>query len=75
MPGARTSDLPRGTFFVRYMPTDLRERVVRRAAGRFVRAANAGAAAIEYTDGLRGRKEFAVDYRSCRGIFMLPPAR
>ena len=63
VPHTGTIDVPRGTLFVRYMPADLRERVISRAAGHFVRVPNAGAAALGYTDVLRGRKEFAVYYR------------
>lgn len=58
-----TRERPRGTVFARYMPANLRDEVTRRMAGRFVHVPSAGAAAIEYTDVLRGHKEFAVYYR------------
>lgn len=54
---------PRGSLFVRFMPPDLRERVVTRTRGAYEDAAHAGAAAVEYMDVLRGRKDFVVYYR------------
>jgi fructose-1,6-bisphosphatase/inositol monophosphatase family enzyme len=63
VPPADETRVPRGTFFVRYMPDSLRESVSACAAGRFVHVPHAGAAAVEYTEVLRGRKEFAVYYR------------
>jgi fructose-1,6-bisphosphatase/inositol monophosphatase family enzyme len=55
--------IPRGALFVRYMPPALRESVVTRLDGRIEATVHTGAAAIEYTDIARGRKEFAVYYR------------
>jgi len=52
-----------GTFFVRYMPPHIRARVLDRVEGRFHDAPHAGAAAVEYTDVLRGRKDFVAYYR------------
>lgn len=57
------SEPRRGSLFVRFMPEGLRSRVLTAASGRYIEAAHAGAAAIEYTDILRGRKDFAVYYR------------
>ncbi len=53
----------RGSMFVRFMPEALRSRVMAAAAGKYHEAAHAGAAAVEYTDILRGCKDFAVYYR------------
>lgn len=53
----------RGTFFVRYMPEEVRGLVLRHVDGRFAEAPHAGAAAVEYTDVLRGRKDFVAYYR------------
>jgi len=63
--GARTTphQTPHGSMFVRFMPDSVRSRVIAAASGRYAEAAHAGAAAIEYTDILRGRKDFAVYYR------------
>lgn len=63
VPPAAELGAPRGTVFVRYMPDALREAVTLRTTGRYVHVPHAGAAAVEYTDILRGRKEFAVYYR------------
>jgi fructose-1,6-bisphosphatase/inositol monophosphatase family enzyme len=64
VPPAIPENRPRGTFFVRYMPPALRRAVTERvSAGGFVNVAQTGAAAVEYTDVLLGRKEFAVYYR------------
>lgn len=49
--------------FVRFMPDALRARVRAAASGHYDEAPHAGAAAVEYTDILRGRKDFAVYYR------------
>ena len=65
----RRDDIPdsygrcRGSMFVRFMPDVLRARVRTAASGQYDEAPHAGAAAIEYTDILRGRKDFAVYYR------------
>lgn len=54
---------PHGSMFVRFMPDNLRQGAMQRVHGKYVEAAHAGAAAVEYTDILRGRKDFAVYYR------------
>ena len=53
----------RATLFVRFMPEARRTVVLARLDGRYVQAASCGAAAVEYTDVLRGRKDFVVYYR------------
>jgi fructose-1,6-bisphosphatase/inositol monophosphatase family enzyme len=63
VPARESDDALRGTFFVRFMPEDLQARVLERSDDRFMPAAQAGAAAVEYTDVLRGAKDFDVYYR------------
>lgn len=53
----------RGTFFVRFMPEETRTRLLSHVDGRFIQAPTAGAAAVEYTDVLRGKKDFVAYYR------------
>jgi fructose-1,6-bisphosphatase/inositol monophosphatase family enzyme len=45
------------------MPLEIREHVLASTSGHIVATAHTGAAAIEYTDIARGRKEFAIYYR------------
>ena len=59
-PDGRT---PRGALFIRYMPPDIREHVLASTSDHIVATAHTGAAAIEYTEIARGRKEFAIYYR------------
>ena len=54
---------PRGALFVRYMPPSVRDSVLSSLAGHIEPTMHTGAAAIEYTDIIRGRQEFAVYYR------------
>lgn len=55
-------DRPRGTVHHRYMPADLSE-AVRTALEPYDAAADLHCAALEYTDILRGRRDFGVFYR------------
>jgi fructose-1,6-bisphosphatase/inositol monophosphatase family enzyme len=63
VPDTPGAERPGGSFFLRFMPPEVRARVAARVAGRFDDVAHAGAAAIEYTDVLRGRKDFVTYYR------------
>jgi fructose-1,6-bisphosphatase/inositol monophosphatase family enzyme len=45
------------------MPPDIREHVLASTSDHIVATAHTGAAAIEYTEIARGRKEFAIYYR------------
>lgn len=57
------AERPRASVFVRFMPAEARERFVSRVSPH-VEAVNAsGAAAVEYTDVLRGRKDLVVYFR------------
>jgi fructose-1,6-bisphosphatase/inositol monophosphatase family enzyme len=53
----------RGSLLVRYMPGSLGETVAQATRGRFHAVPDSGCAAVEYTDILGGRREFAVYYR------------
>ena len=53
----------RGALFARFMPPAVRELVATRTRGRFHVVPQSGAAAIEYTDILAGRRDFAVFHR------------
>jgi len=53
---------PRGTLHVRYMPEELR-RLAGQATGRFNEMPDNHCAAVEYTEVLRGRRDFAVYFR------------
>lgn len=63
VPAVASPTAPTGTLFVRYMPTDLRTSVTTIATERFEVVADSACAAIEYTEVLRGRQDFAVYYR------------
>ncbi len=63
VPSSTTADLPRGTYLSRFMPMRLRDAVTRALETRIAPASLAGAAAVEYTDVLRGRREFVAYYR------------
>jgi fructose-1,6-bisphosphatase/inositol monophosphatase family enzyme len=54
---------PRAALFVRYMPPDVRVSVLDRTAGRVAATAHSGAAAIEYTNIVRGEADLAIYYR------------
>lgn len=60
---ADTSGPVRGSVFVRFMPPQAREAFVTRVTSHVTPAASSGAAAVEYTDVLRGRKDVVVYYR------------
>lgn len=62
-PADSQNDALSGTFSSRFMPAALRSRIAERTAGRFEQARLSGAAAIEYTDIVLGRKNFATYYR------------
>jgi fructose-1,6-bisphosphatase/inositol monophosphatase family enzyme len=63
VPDRRSAERPRGTFLSRFMPPDVRDRVTTRLADHVTPATQSGAAAVEYTDVLRGRREFVAYYR------------
>ena len=63
IPRATDGDPPRGVIMSRYMPSDLGETVARRMEGRFRPTQPTGSAAIEYTDILKGERDFVVYYR------------
>lgn len=63
VPAGTAGDRPRGTYLSRFMPTELREAVTRGLDTQITPAAQSGAAAVEYTDVLRGRREFIAYYR------------
>lgn len=54
---------PSGTLFVRYMPAVLRTSVSTVAADRFAIVSDSACAAVEYTEIVRGRQDFAVYFR------------
>lgn len=58
-----TSGPLRGSVFVRFMPPPAREAFVARLTPHVEPATSSGAAAVEYTDVLRGRKDVVVYYR------------
>jgi fructose-1,6-bisphosphatase/inositol monophosphatase family enzyme len=60
---ASEPDALRGSVFVRFMPPAEREAFVARVTPHVQPAASSGAAAVEYTDVLRGRKDLVVYYR------------
>jgi fructose-1,6-bisphosphatase/inositol monophosphatase family enzyme len=53
----------RGSVYVRFMPESLTTAITHAGAGRFQPLAECGCAAVEYTNVLEGRKEFALYYR------------
>jgi fructose-1,6-bisphosphatase/inositol monophosphatase family enzyme len=64
VPATGVSAAPRGLLMVRYMPPDLRAHVAQVAhAAQFDIVADSVCAAVEYTEILRGEKDFAVYYR------------
>lgn len=63
VPDGTDTGLPRGTYLSRFMPPHLRDAVTRALETRIAPADLAGAAAVEYTDVLRGRREFVAYYR------------
>ncbi len=63
VPDGPAPTTPEGTIFVRFMPPDRREMMLARLADRVRPAPACGAAAVEYTDVLRGRKDFVMYYR------------
>jgi fructose-1,6-bisphosphatase/inositol monophosphatase family enzyme len=63
VPATASPPAPTGTLFVRYMPVDLRASVTAIASERFGIVADSACAAVEYTEVLRGRQDFAVYYR------------
>ena len=63
VPLPTTEGLPRGALLVRYMPDSLGETVTRAMRGHFHEVGPSGCAAVEYTDILGGKTDFAVYYR------------
>jgi fructose-1,6-bisphosphatase/inositol monophosphatase family enzyme len=55
--------LVRGSLFVRFMPEDVRSAVIGRTTGLFRDVSESKCAAVEYTDVLKGEKEFLIYYR------------
>jgi fructose-1,6-bisphosphatase/inositol monophosphatase family enzyme len=53
----------RGCVFSTFMPEELRRRVERQCAGRFVEEASGGCSAVDYTSVAQGRPDFLVYYR------------
>ncbi len=62
VPPAAAAKVPRGVMHVRYMPAQLKAQALG-ASGLFRAELDARCAAIEYTDILRGSRDFAVYYR------------
>ncbi|WP_437337500.1 inositol monophosphatase family protein [Sorangium sp. So ce394] len=60
---AAAAEVPAGTIYARYMPSELRATVEVRARGRLKEASDAGSSCIEYTSVARGDKDFCVYYR------------
>ena len=63
VPLQSTGPLPRGALLVRYMPGSLGETVTQAMRGHFQAIGPSGCAAVEYTDILAGKTDFAVYYR------------
>jgi fructose-1,6-bisphosphatase/inositol monophosphatase family enzyme len=63
VPVASANESLRGSMFVRYMPSELRTRVMAVATPQFEFPTDSSCAAVEYTDVVRGRRDFAVYYR------------
>lgn len=63
VPPAAGTGLLTGSFFVRFMPQPLRERLLTAVDGRFREGHESGCSAVGYTDIVRGRKDFLVYYR------------
>ena len=63
VPAGVDTERPRGTYLSRFMPPPLRDAVTRALDTRIAPATQAGAAAVEYTDVLRGRREFVAYFR------------
>ena len=53
----------RGSLFVRFMPEATRAAVIERSAGHFDEERESKCAAVEYTDVLKGEKQFLIYYR------------
>jgi fructose-1,6-bisphosphatase/inositol monophosphatase family enzyme len=54
---------PRGCLFLSFMPEELRRRVERQCANRFVEQVSGGCSAVDYTSVAQGRTDFLVYYR------------
>lgn len=63
VPPPSIGGLPRGALLVRYMPDALGETVTQAMRGHFHAVRPSGCAAVEYTDILMGKTDFAVYYR------------
>jgi fructose-1,6-bisphosphatase/inositol monophosphatase family enzyme len=63
IPSESIPTMPRGAFHTRYMPPQVRAATAIQSAGRVVAQTDARSAAIEYTDILCGRRDFAIYYR------------
>jgi fructose-1,6-bisphosphatase/inositol monophosphatase family enzyme len=63
IPSRAADGLPRGAVLLRYMPDNLRGTVTRAARGRYQVIPDSGCAAVDYTDILKGERDFAVYYR------------
>lgn len=63
VPSHRAQEPLRGSLFARYMPPDVRSRVMTGARDGLELFPDSSCAAVEYTDTLRGDKDFLVYYR------------
>lgn len=63
VPASAPPEAPIGSLFVRYMPAGLRASVTGIAADRFAIVSDSACAAVEYTEIVRGRQDFAVYFR------------
>lgn len=63
VPLAPGAECLRGSMFVRHMPSELRNRVMASATQQCDVVTDSSCAAVEYTDVVRGRRDFAVYYR------------
>lgn len=63
VPDTAPAARPRASLFVRFMPADTREVFVAHVSPYLESTAACGAAAVEYTDVLRGRKDLVVYFR------------
>lgn len=63
VPAGHGTRPPRGMVSIRFLPPDERERHAARLAGRYQPVVAPGAAAVSYTDIVRGKLDFLVYYR------------
>jgi fructose-1,6-bisphosphatase/inositol monophosphatase family enzyme len=63
VPAGERPGIPRGTTYTKYLPEALGATLSRHAGSDFEFVPGSGSAAVEYTDLIRGRKDFVVYYR------------